>query len=219
MSGIDNTTSMFANGHSDAEIQIIGTLLPNPLPCSLPEGSIITVRLEMTLQKSDSPLSFHTKSSFIAQNQKGASTFHVYHPDHGIGSIPLIHGLAVPGRLIDIERDLMTLYPGVTVTVDVATKVYTKSMDGEERRYFFRASLSSMIPGEKYEICLGAGMQPMLWLYWGTKEDIFDRYVKDAGHADHTGECSRSFRTREVYGRAGQPLLRLIRPIEFSVVE
>lgn len=219
MSDTDNTTNATATGHSDAEIQIIGTLIPNPLPRSLPEGSIITVRLEMTLQKSDSPLSFYTKNSFIAQNQKITSRFSFYHSEDGNteSSLRRIFILPLPGTLIDTEEDLMTLYPGVTVSVDVATEVYTKSRDGEEQQYFFGSRLSALIPG-KAEMCLGAAMQPILWLYWGTKEDIIDRYVKNNGHAGHTGTCSRSFRAREVYGWAGQPRL-CMRPIEISVVE
>lgn len=219
---IDTKASVSANGHTDAKIKIIGTLLPNPLPYSLPEGSTIIVRLDMTLQKSDSPLSFYTKDSFIGQNQRYESRFRVSHPatDDGKGGWRNVHINAIPGTLIDTEEDLMTLYPGVTVSVDVATTVYTKATsDGEERQYFFGSYLSSLTPGEKYEISLGAGVQPILWLYWGTKEDIIERYVKDNGHASHTGKCSRSFRTREVYGWAGQPLLRMTRPIEFSVVE
>lgn len=213
---------MSANSHADAEIQIIGTLQPDPLPRSLPEGSTITVRLDMTLRKSDSPLSFYTENSFIAQNQTMLSRFRVYHPatDDGKAGWRHIHINAVLGPLINIEEDLITLYPGVTVSVDVATKVYTRIADnGEERQYFFGSRLSSMEPGEKYEMCLGAGVQPILWLYWGTKEDIIEKYMKGNSYASYTGESSRTFRARETYGWADQPLLRMMRPIEFSVVD
>ncbi|KAI9649085.1 hypothetical protein NHQ30_001652 [Ciborinia camelliae] len=219
----DNTTSgMSANSHADAEIEIVGTLQPNPIPRSLPEGSTITVRLDMTLQKSDSPLTFYTKDSFIAQNQTMLSRFRVYHPatDDGTGGWRRIHINAVPGTLVNVDEDLMTLYPDVTVSVDVTTKVYTKKADdGQERKYFFGSRFSTLETGEKYEMCLGAAIQPMLWLYWGTKEDIIEEFVKGNGHSGHTGECSRIFRTRKAYGWGEQPLLRMVRPIEFSVVE
>jgi hypothetical protein len=219
----DNTTSsVSATNHADAEIEIVGTIQPNPIPRSLPEGSTITVRLDMTLQKSDSPLSFHTKSSFIAQNLKMTSRFRIYHPatDDGTGGWRRMHINPGSGFLVNVDEDVMTLYPGVTVSVDVTTEVYTKKADdGQERRYFFGSTLSAMEPGEKFEMCLGAAYQPMLWLYWGTKEDIIEEYVKGNGHAGHAGKCSRTFGTREVYGWLGQPLLRMVRPIEFSVVE
>jgi hypothetical protein len=216
----DNKTSTEpADAHADPEIQIVGALRPDPLPRSLPEGSMITVRLDMTLRKSDSPLSFYTKNSFIAQNQTTLSRFRVYHPatDDGEAGWRRMHINAVPGTLIDTEEDLITLYPGVTVSVDVETKVYTKkAADDEEPRYFFGSLLSSLEPGERYEMCLGAGAQPILWLYWGTKQDIVERYVQGN---DQTGECGRTFRNREVYGWAGQPILRMIKPIEFLAVE
>lgn len=218
----NETTRVTANGHANSEIQIIGTLQPDPLPRSLPEGSTIKVRLDMTLRNSDSPLSFYTKNSFIAQNETTLSRFRVYHPatDDGTAGWRRLHINPVPGTLIDTEEDLITLYPGVTVSVDVETKVYTnKAADDEERQYFFGSRLSSLEPGERYEMCLGAGAQPILWLYWGTKQDIIERYVKGNDQTSHTGECGRTFRTREVYGWAGQPILRMIKPIEFYVME
>src|SRR4051812_17827061 len=118
----DNTTScVFANSHPDAEIEIVGTLQPNPIPRSLPEGSTITVRLDMTLQKSDSPLSFNTKSSFIAENLTMASRFRVYHPatDDGTGGWRRMHVLPATGVSVNLDEDVMTLYPDVTVSVDV----------------------------------------------------------------------------------------------------
>lgn len=218
----DTTTSVSANSHADAEIQIVGTLQPNPLPRSLPEGSTITVRLDMTLRNSGSPLSFYTKNSFIAPNQRVMSRFRVYHPatDDGKAGCRHIHLNIVTGPLIDTQADLITLYPGVTLSVDVTTSVYTqKAADGEERQYFFGSRLSTLESGEKYEMCLGAGPQPIMWLYWGSKEDIIERYVKGNGHAGHQGNCSTTFRAHEVYGWAGLPPLRLNRPIKFSVVE
>jgi hypothetical protein len=218
----NKTTEVPANAHTNAEIQIIGTLQPDPLPRSLPKGSTIKVRLDMTLRKSDSPLSFYTKNSFIAQNQRMLSRFRVYHPatDDGTAGWRRIHILPAPGILINTEEDLITLYPGVTVSVDVETKVYTKkATDDIERHYFFGSRLSSLEPGETYEMCLGAGCQPILWLYWGTKQDIIERYIKGNNQTGHTGESGRTFRTREVYGWANQPILHMIKPIEFSVIE
>jgi hypothetical protein len=211
-----------SDSHSDAEIEIVGTLQPNPIPRSLPEGSTITVRLDMTLRKSDSPLSFYTGNSFITQNQTMESRFRVYRPATDDGTTGWRHTLinALPGILVNVDEDLMTLYPDVTVSVDVATKVYTKiSYDGQERKYFFGSYLSTLEIGEKYEMCLGAGSQPMRWLYWGTKEDIIEEYVKGNGHSGHTGKCSRSFRTPKAYAWGELPLLRMVRPIEFTAVE
>ncbi|TGO29808.1 hypothetical protein BPAE_0011g00810 [Botrytis paeoniae] len=214
----DTTSSVPFKSHADAEIEIVGTLQPNPISRSLPEGSTVTVRLDMTLRKSDSPLSFDTKSSFIAQNKTVSSGFHIYHTDDGIGSLPRICTQA-PMVDVNVDEDLMTLYPDLTVSVDVTTKVYTKkAYDGQMQQYFFRGRLSTMEIGDKHEIRLGAGRQSMVWLYWGTKEDIIEKHVKNNGHAGHTGKCSRSFRSRG-YGMSHQPVLRLVRPIAFSVVE
>lgn len=219
----DNTTSgVSANSRASPEIEIVGTLQPNPLPRSLPEGSTITVRLDMTLQNSDSPLTFATKSSFIDGNQTFTSRFRIYHPatDNGEAGWRRMHVLAVAGPLVDVDKDLLTLYPDVTVSVDVATKVYTKKADdGQLQQYFFGSRLSTMEDGDKYEMCLGAAYQPIMWLYWGTKEDIIEEYSKINGHSRPTGECSRTLQLRGACGWGDQPLLRLVKPIEFSVVE
>ncbi|KAF7881767.1 uncharacterized protein EAF02_006455 [Botrytis sinoallii] len=206
------------NSRPDAEIEIVGTIQPNPISRSLPEGSTVTVRVDMTLRNSDSPLSFDATRSFIAQNQKVSSGFHIYHTDDGTGSLPRIH-INAPMVDVNVDEDLMTLYPDLTVSVDVTTKVYTKKAhDGQMQQYFFRGKLSTMEFGDKHVIFLGAGRQPMVWLYWDTKEDIIEKYVKNNGHAGHTGNCSRSFRCRG-YGLSHQPVLRLVTPIAFSVVE
>ncbi|KAF5877609.1 uncharacterized protein Bfra_001976 [Botrytis fragariae] len=108
---------------------------------------------------------------------------------------------------VNVDEDLMTLYPDLTVSVDVTTKVYTKkAYDSQMQQYFFRGRLPTM------------ESRSMVWLYWGTKEDIIEKYVKNNGHAGHTGKCSRSFRSCG-YGMSHQPVLRLVRPIAFSVVE
>ncbi|TGO73587.1 hypothetical protein BELL_0348g00020 [Botrytis elliptica] len=176
------------------------------------------IEISDSLRNFDSPLSFDAKSRSIAQNQTVSSGFHIYHTDDGTGSLPRIH-INAPMVDVNVGEDLMTLYPELTVSVDVTTEVYSKKAhDGQMQQYFFRGKLSTMEFGDKHVIFLGAGRQPMVWLYWGTKEDIIEKYVKNNGHAGHSGNCSRSFRSRG-YGLSHQPVLRLVTPIAFLVVE
>ena len=104
----------------------------------------------MTLIKSDSPLTFDTTGSFIEQNLTLSIRFRVYHPatDDRTNGWRRIH-VNYCGQEVNTDN-LITLYPDVSVSIAVSTKVYTKkAVDCEERKYFFGTKLFGLQPRER----------------------------------------------------------------------
>lgn len=205
---------MSSAGHAQAEIQVTGTISPNPISRSIPEGTPITLHLELTLQNADLPLSFHTKNSFVMEQQSGISRWRVNHAATGaeVASRRLDSVMFVAGPVVNVDTDLLTLHPDIPVPCDVTCKLYIDvAVTGQRQPYFFGSRLSSMEAGETFHMSCPVGVAPIRWCYWGTKEDVIkDRELRDDG--------VRTFQARPTKWE-DCPKIVMSKPIEFEVTE